>query len=372
MSAPARVITIEKRIGIVNNNFNCCAIRQTSKQPQQGKNVSKFMSRSDSSIRVQQLTAFCVDTTVTYNLHEIVPPKPPIDHLDEGNSCKPCDRRHLLVLVINSRPSNHQRRKNIRSTWGNNTAINNLIGTSSAWRLIFVVGHSNNTKIQKAVEKEANQYKDLLMGTFTDNYANLTLKTVFAMRWAHHYCKPFYLFKGDDDIFLNAPRLMEYVGYQLLGNSTNFWVGRVNKQLGQLRVVRKKGHKYYVPYSDYSKRFFPPFCSGFAYIMSGDVVAKMLSVQPSVKLLKMVDDAYLGILAEKVKVKPVYNHRFHVFYPDRRDYNYTVPFINMILAEHNVLRLSKLQIMIDLAWGEFKRRSSLADKKLSFENIVLT
>ncbi|EDV26775.1 uncharacterized protein TRIADDRAFT_4648, partial [Trichoplax adhaerens] len=223
---------------------------------------------------------------------------------------KPCDRRHLLVLVINSRPTNHQRRKNIRMTWGNNTAINNLIGTTSAWRLVFVIGRSNVTKIQQAVEKEASYYQDLVMGTFTDNYANLTLKTVFAMKWAQHYCKPFYLFKGDDDIFLNAPRLMEYVGYQLLGNSTNFWVGRVNKQLGQLLVVRKKGHKYYVPYSDYGKRFFPPFCSGFAYIMSADVVTKMLSVQPSVKLLKMVDDAYLGILAEKVKVKPVYNHRF--------------------------------------------------------------
>ena len=58
-------------------------------------------------------------------------------------------------------------------------------------KLIFFLGvdiESRNKKIQRPVLNEQNKFGDLVVEDFIDSYVNLTLKSLFILKWAKDYC----------------------------------------------------------------------------------------------------------------------------------------------------------------------------------------
>lgn len=58
--------------------------------------------------------------------------------------------------------------------------------------------------------EESDIHQDLLLADFDEHYQNLTLKTIAALMWHERKCSnvPF-LFKTDDDVFVNPKMLLQ-------------------------------------------------------------------------------------------------------------------------------------------------------------------
>ncbi|EDV26600.1 uncharacterized protein TRIADDRAFT_7506, partial [Trichoplax adhaerens] len=161
-----------------------------------------------------------------------------------------------------------------------------------------------DNKIMEQVYEEARLHKDIVLGIIDENRRSLTEKTVLGMLWAQLYCQPTFFYKGDDDVWVNQFRL--YI-YALQANrsfeapTNSFWRGFV--AVDNRKPIRNKNSKYYLSMQDFSEDLFPPFCSGFAYILSNHVLQEMTRMIKEVEMIPLVDDVYVGLLANKSGIR---------------------------------------------------------------------
>ena len=253
-------------------------------------------------------------------------------------------------MVINSSPYNGKRRMDVRRTWGNTTAVTMLSKYKHKIRIVFIVGRTHKKQLDESIERESQSFGDLVLADFTDNTRNLTDKTLLGMLWQRKFCvQAKFFYKGDDDVFVNTYRLIQYVDSLNVQHKKRYLVGRVHTS--NRIPCRVKKHKYYVSYKDYPRRRFPPYCSGFAYLMTSDCVDLLTQQVKKVKLLKSIDDVYVGLLAEAAGIHPhANNRRFHFFHPAiPKNHVFTMPEINLRIAEHGVITYDKLKKLLDLA-----------------------
>ena len=117
----------------------------------------------------------------------------------EPSSCSVSSDTSLLVAVF-SAPGNTLARATIRRTWGKKMM------EYSGVKLVFMLGQ--DSVHQKALLLEAEDNHDMIIEDFHDTYLNLTLKTTFLLKWVTARCSRVkYVFKVDDDVFVNPDRL---------------------------------------------------------------------------------------------------------------------------------------------------------------------
>ena len=263
---------------------------------------------------------------------------------------QPCKSTVFILLTINSKADHFDRRLSIRQTWGNSSYFTLRTKNDHAWKTVFIVSLSRNATIRKLVHREAELYGDLVITNVIEHVKNLTRKTLFGMEWAAKHCKAVFVYKGDDDVFVNGPKLYHHLaGESRVKRDKRFFLGRLAERTA-LKPCRLKTHKYYVSREDYREDMFPRFVSGFAYVLSYDVVTQMLTVVPKVKILQSIDDVYIGILANKIKVKPRNHPGFHVYYPELRpSHRFTRYEVNRRFAEHGIVKVSLMKQMYQMA-----------------------
>ena len=113
-------------------------------------------------------------------------------------------------------------------------------------------------------------------------------------------------------MFVNSFRLLGFLYSPDTPNSKLF-TGHI---LFRSRVWRKG--RYGVPFDEYNETYFEPYCSGGGIVFSRDVIVSLAAMFDVERPLR-IDDAYLGILAEKASVKPVHNRDFKM-YENKCDY----------------------------------------------------
>ena len=117
----------------------------------------------------------------------------------EPSSCSVSSDTSLLVAVF-SAPGHTLARTTIRRTWGKKMT------EYSGVKLVFMLGQDSvhhNTLLL-----EADDNHDMIIEDFHDTYLNLTLKTTFLLKWVRDNCtRVKYVFKVDDDVFVNPDRL---------------------------------------------------------------------------------------------------------------------------------------------------------------------
>lgn len=206
-----------------------------------------------------------------------------------GCSSETAALQPIAIFLIHSAPLNRAKRHVIRDTWGK---------MDSRARLYFLIGAVNSTALQTQIEQENRLHNDIIQGSFTDAYHNMTYKHIMAFKWFIYNCpKVKYLVKTDDDVFVNTPYIFEYL--ETKADAQNFlFCYKVENS----RIKRTYRSKWRVSPKEFPGRYYPPYCPGFSIIYSGDVVWKLYNEAQQSKYF-WIDDVHItGTLAQKVNL----------------------------------------------------------------------
>ncbi|GFN88851.1 beta-1,3-galactosyltransferase 1-like [Plakobranchus ocellatus] len=229
-----------------------------------------------------------------------------------------------LLIYVHSAPVNLKKRQAIRQTWAHPTLLRRLDAA-----VVFLLGRPGAVKEQDLLDLEANEYGDLVQEDYLDAYRNLTYKGVAGLRWVTLFCpSAVFILKTDDDILVDIESLVadlrkRYPGYPPLSSDPaagktapaqsaklpsrvvlcNLWT--------RMKVMRDPKSKWFIPASEFAPDFFPPYCSGSAFILSADLAPKLYLTSLDAPFF-WVDDYYVtGVLVNKLGVPHTrYNHAY--------------------------------------------------------------
>ena len=132
------------------------------------------------------------------------------------------------------------------------------------------------------------------------------MKTQTGLEWASKYCGFEFLLKADDDVFVNPYNLLDYLGKPD--------TPKTKRYTGKCRGPGSRpfrGEKYGVSLEDYKKTTYPAFYNGPAYLLSSDLVHKLVEMLDVNKNPFKLEDVYIGMLVEKMgDIKAVENPLF--------------------------------------------------------------
>lgn len=175
-------------------------------------------------------------------------------------------------------------------------------------KLVFLLGTSRGENpISDIVQMESRMHGDIVVEDFVDSYTNLTLKSVFLLKWVHKYCPTAkFVMKVDDDIFVNVLNLQ-----QTLMNKT---VTKTPLLTGNLicgaRPIHDQWSKWYTPKYMFREGKYPNYLSGTGYVISGDLVEPLLNAALSTPYFHLEDVFITGICAKKIGLRPTDNFGF--------------------------------------------------------------
>lgn len=221
-----------------------------------------------------------------------------------------CSSDFLLVILVTTRPGNFANRAAVRLAWGRmDSAINKhaVIGHKGfTWKTIFSVGLANSPNIGSVVTLEQEKFGDILRLPYQDSYRNLPNKTMNSLTWIADNCRPKYVLKTDDDCFINILEMLSWL--QTLPASYQY-IGRVNTEMP---VIRDPKHRNYVPKEEHKDNVYKPYCAGGGYILKGNIIKNVTDTGKRIKQI-INEDAYMGMIANALKIKPVNEDRFLPF-----------------------------------------------------------
>lgn len=122
--------------------------------------------------------------------------------MDEGHPVTP-----KLVLLVKSAMKNFNRREAIRKCWGYERRFSDII-----IRTVFLLGINENAELQKHINIESDQYKDIVQADYIDTYYNNTIKTMIGFQWVVKFCQrgQFFMFV-DDDFYVSTKNVLRFL-----------------------------------------------------------------------------------------------------------------------------------------------------------------
>lgn len=238
-----------------------------------------------------------------------LPPYPPVSNgqpivLTPFN----CDEGAFLIIIVVSSSRNFEARKSIRSSWGKSISEVrrfNSNSTRESFQVFFVVGGDEEN--DERVEKEAEQYGDILRGNFMDIYVQNelhTVKTLLGLKWATSICNPQYILKVNSDSFVNVHETIKWL-YSLGDNSEADFKHKKGLYTGYchggVRPVRNPLSAYFISEDQWSEGTLPQYLSGVGVVLSRDVAEKMANHAKEMKLIH-IDDVFLGAMAKDLGI----------------------------------------------------------------------
>ena len=225
---------------------------------------------------------------------------------DVCNSCFPLNFKRTLnvetlcadgevniLLLVSTSPGNKEARDAIRQTWGGECRKAN-----SKIKYLFVLGNSSSKTKNEELKTESLQNHDIVQIDFKDSYANLTYKTMTGLKWMQDFCsKAKFVMKTDDDMYVNI-ELLQALIKQIPHD--NFLGGTC---WGPSPPHRDRESKWYVPFDSYRGGSFPAMCSGTGYIMSSNIIPKILTTSQNIPFFHL-EDVYLALCVKKLGLYP--------------------------------------------------------------------
>ncbi|XP_068182191.1 N-acetyllactosaminide beta-1,3-N-acetylglucosaminyltransferase 2 [Antennarius striatus] len=267
----------------------------------------------------------------------------------------------LLLLAIKSKESNFKNRQAIRQTWGqvgwvagerrNSTSEDENGGYV---RRIFLLGKEEHEKLGIAdyelLQMESLYYGDILQWDFKDTFFNLTLKDVLFWKWFSQLCsQTLFVFKGDDDVFVNTQKMIRYLHDQLRAPQVKetikeFMVGEVITTAVPDRVNKSK---YYIPEVFY-KGLYPTYAGGGGVVYSGLLTQRLYDMSKRVHLFP-IDDVYVGMCMVRLNAHPIHHPAFLTFdFPGKEE--------QQPCAYHSILLVHKRSPeQVVKLWDQLKR-----------------
>ncbi|XP_028850075.1 UDP-GlcNAc:betaGal beta-1,3-N-acetylglucosaminyltransferase 7, like [Denticeps clupeoides] len=227
--------------------------------------------------------------------------------LDHPEKCSGGDTD--LLVAVKSVIEQHDRREAVRRTWGREQVIGGL-----RVKTLFLLGSpafgKDARNLQKLLEFEDRIYGDILQWDFMDTFFNLTLKEVNFLKWLNIYCSGVkFIFKGDDDVFVNTHNLVELIGFKTEEHKTqDLFVGDT---ISKAIPIRNRQSKYYIPKELFDKPY-PPYVGGGGFLMSSHLARRLFTVSEDVELYP-IDDVFLGMCLQRLRLSPEMHPGFKTF-----------------------------------------------------------
>ncbi|XP_030001252.1 N-acetyllactosaminide beta-1,3-N-acetylglucosaminyltransferase 2 [Sphaeramia orbicularis] len=233
----------------------------------------------------------------------------------------------LLLMAIKSTELNFKNRQAIRQTWGqagwvagqNRVRDDGGEGKRGAYvRRVFLLAKESIDELGVDVSQllllESQRYGDILQWDFKETFFNLTLKDVLFWDWFNHHCKQIqFIFKGDDDVFVNSPVMINYLLDQLRKPQKHaaimdFMVGEV---IGAAKPNNINTSKYFIPKTFY-KGLYPIYAGGGGVVYSGILARRLHNISKRVHLFP-IDDVYVGMCMIRLNAAPIHHPAFLTF-----------------------------------------------------------
>lgn len=227
--------------------------------------------------------------------------------INHPNKCR--DRDVHLLIVVKSVIEQHDRREAVRKTWGREQTID-----GKKIKTLFLLGSPTNGKdrgnLQQLLEYENIIYGDILQWDFMDTFFNLTLKEVNFLKWFDIHCSSAkFIFKGDDDVFVNTNNLLDLIGFKIEERKVlNLFVGDT---ISKAIPIRNRQSKYYIPKELFDKPY-PPYVGGGGFLMSSQLARRLYVVSEDLELYP-IDDVFLGMCLQKLHLSPEMHPGFRTF-----------------------------------------------------------
>ncbi|XP_073677203.1 N-acetyllactosaminide beta-1,3-N-acetylglucosaminyltransferase 2 [Garra rufa] len=248
---------------------------------------------------------------------------PPI--IDPLDICDAQSKRWAptLLIAIKSQTANLENREAIRETWGRSGKVKSRSGRQRLVRTVFLLGKSEDLDIEEKLHLESKKHGDIIQWDFRDTFFNLTLKDVLFWDWFSRRCPHAqFIFKGDDDVFVRTPAVLDYLlDVEANASCSNrsrqaiklerFVVGDVIHNAAPIRSNLADLAKYYIPESFYKGRY-PSYPGGGGVLYSGSLAHRLLEVSQRVHLFP-IDDVYLGMCLQRLRVFPIHQPAFLTF-----------------------------------------------------------
>ncbi|XP_034099236.1 acetylgalactosaminyl-O-glycosyl-glycoprotein beta-1,3-N-acetylglucosaminyltransferase-like [Drosophila albomicans] len=223
------------------------------------------------------------------------------EEIDLERICPLNGTKTRMLILITSAQTHADARMSIRQTWGH-------YGTRRDIGMAFVLGRGTNETVNQALTDENYMFGDLIRGNFIDSYNNLTLKTISSLEWADQHCNHAqYILKTDDDMFINVPKLLNFVKQLEKHKNKRLIFGRLAKKW---KPIRNKKSKYYVSTDQFPAAVFPSFTTGPAYVMTGDIVHDLYVRSLKTVYLKLEDVFTTGIVAQSLGIERLHVNEF--------------------------------------------------------------
>lgn len=200
---------------------------------------------------------------------------------------EPCQNSPLLVIIVCSSLVNFIPRRAIRDTWSRDAL------KSGNSKVLFLVGKTNDTFINSALEEESHRYKDIIQYDFMESYHNLTLKSVLLLKWVINYCqRARYVMKVDDDVFLHVPNIIQYL--------SNLSKPRLlmGVKVYSAKPVKDTDSKWYMPLAEFPKPVYPDYLAGPGYVMGRHAIEILYRNSFRKPFIRMEDVYITGICSE--------------------------------------------------------------------------
>ena len=199
-----------------------------------------------------------------------------------------------VLIAVQSAPQNAKLRNEVRRTWGDTCR-----SIHQAWcSLIFVLGSlsnesendQNSSDLQSEILQESGKYGDILQENFDDSYNNLTIKSIYILKYfvSEAEDQNQFLLKTDDDSFVHLEALWDLaksrlekksnnlMGYLQLGLKKHHYLPLAHKPTKSNLQKNGKWLKWLIPTYMYNKRFFPQFLSGSGYLVTKSAATCLL------------------------------------------------------------------------------------------------
>lgn len=225
--------------------------------------------------------------------------------VDQPNICR---RRPFLLLAVKSLAPHFDRRQAIRQSWGRAGVVANQTIVT-----IFLLGNATSEDyfpdLSEMLRYESVHHNDIIQWDYRDSFFNLTVKEVLFLDWIQTRCSgAHFIFKGDDDVFVNTYRILDFLKGLSGSQAKDLFVGDVITNAGP---HRDKKVKYFIPESMYMGMY-PPYAGGGGYLFSGDIAARLHNASQHVALYP-IDDVYTGMCLRKLGLAPEKNKGFRTF-----------------------------------------------------------
>lgn len=219
-----------------------------------------------------------------------------------------CKKPPFLLLAVKSLAPHFDRRQAIRQSWGRAGVIANQTVVT-----VFLLGNATSEDyfpdLSEMLHYESVRHNDIIQWDYRDSFFNLTVKEVLFLDWIQTRCSGArFIFKGDDDVFVNTYRILEFLNGLSGSRAKDLFVGDVITNAGP---HRDKKLKYFIPESMYIGMY-PPYAGGGGYLYSGDIAARLRNATQHVALYP-IDDVYTGMCLRKLGLAPEKNKGFRTF-----------------------------------------------------------